>query len=379
MSEHGSSERDSDASGRSTHYSGSWPSLEDGPDYEEFFGMYLDDGLGWDGDRDLTTEEFQGTDVAATALGLRIDMVSGTVYYPVAGTGGEVGGQGEPGRPVGRLSVVGTYCDDVLLAAHDAELGTAPPIRMDLWGAAGGSVDEQVHVDFQAAAFRGAAIAQLGLAGWRFAPEPDSGCGDAATADDAGSRAADSAAAGGSGAGAADSVGLPKFPGEWAESAGEDSYSESWIGVCRLCFAHGYEAEADIDIDPRDVEDGCWMSKYWRGPNGRVYMGGQFSSGESPARPGGGGADQQLEAVRIAATWGPDVAATERWVALQKWAAEEGARRAAALEQRELLAAGGGPPGAAAAGGLGQGGGLVQGIVAGMQALLGGEPPAGPE
>ena len=226
--------------------------------------------------------------MAATALGLRIDMVSGTVYYPVAGTGGEVGGQGEPGRPVGRLSVVGTYCDDVLMAAHDAELGTAPPIRMDLWGAAGGSVDEQVHVDFQAAAFRGAAIVQLGLPGWRFAPEPESGCGDAATADDAGSRAADSAAAGGSGAGAADSVGLPKFPGEWAESAAEDSYSESWIGVCRLCFAHGYEAEADINIDPRDVEDGCWMSKYWRGPNGRVYMGGQFSSGESPARPGGG-------------------------------------------------------------------------------------------
>ena len=79
MSEHGSSERDADASGRSTHYSGSWPSLggsEDGSDY---------DGLGWDGDRDLTTEEFQGTDVAATVLGLRIDMASGTVYYPVAG------------------------------------------------------------------------------------------------------------------------------------------------------------------------------------------------------------------------------------------------------------------------------------------------------
>ena len=332
MSEHGSSERDADASGRSSHYSGSWPSLggsEDGPDCEEFFGIY--DGLGWNGDRDLTTEEFQGTDVAATVLGPRIDMVSGTVYYPVAGTGGEVGGQGEPGRPVGRLSVVGTYCDDVLVAAHDAELGTAPPIRMDLWGAAGGSVDEQVHVDFQAAAFRGAAIVQLGLPGWRFAPEPESGCRDAATADDAVSRAEDSAAAGGSGAGAA------------------------------------------------DVEDGCWMSKYWRGPNGRVYMGGQFSSGESPARPGGGGADQQSEAVRIAATWGPDVAATERWVALQKWAAEEGARRAAALEQRELLAAGGGPLGAAAAGRLGQGGGLVQGIVAGMQALFGGEPPAGPE
>ena len=100
--------------------------------------------------------------------------------------------------------------------------------------------------------------------------------------------------------------------GMWSELAGEDSYLESWIGVCRLCFAHGIEAEADINIDPRDVEDGCYMSKLWRGPNGLVYSGGQFSSGESPARPGGGEADQQSEAVRIAATWGPDVAAAER-------------------------------------------------------------------
>ena len=107
------------------------------------------------------------------------------------------------------------------------------------------------------------------------------------------------------------------------------------------------------------------------------------SSVRERVRPGrvGGGADQQSEAVCIAATWGPDVAAAERCDALpvQKWAAEEGARRAAALEQRELLAAGGGPPGAAAAGGLGQGGALVQGVAAGMQALLGGGPPAGPE
>ena len=330
-----------------------------------------------DGDRDLTTEEFQGTDVAATVLGPRIDMVSGTVYYPVAGTGGEVGGQGEPGRPVGRLSVVGTYCDDVLMAAHDAELGTAPPIRMDLWGAAGGSVDEQVHVDFQAAAFRGAAIVQLGLPGWRFAPEPESGCRDAATADDAVSRAEDSAAAGGSGAGAADSVGVPKFPGSGLSRRRRTRTRKAGSGSADFALPLGTRLRriSTLTLGMWKTGAGCPSTGGAR-TAGCTWV---VSSGESPARPGGGGADQQSEAVRIAATWGPDVAATERWVALQKWAAEEGARRAAALEQRELLAAGGGPLGAAAAGRLGQGGGLVQGIVAGMQALFGGEPPAGPE
>ena len=105
-------------------------------------------------------------------------------------------------------------CYDVLrvLVAHEARLGghsTAPPV---LWGAA---VGEQGHVGFRADA-----IAQVGLAGWRFVPEPASESGDAATAFDAGSRAGESAAAGCSGGGAPDSVGLPKFLGRYAEKAG---------------------------------------------------------------------------------------------------------------------------------------------------------------
>ena len=102
---------------------------------------------------------------------------------------------------------------------------------------------------------------------------------------------------------------------------GEDSYKESWIGACRLCFDHGYEAEADIDIHSRDVEGRCSMAKFWRGPDGLVYNG-QFSSGERPAWPGGDGADRQSKTARIAAAiWGPDVTAAESWDALQKWAA----------------------------------------------------------
>jgi hypothetical protein len=69
------------------------------------------------------------------------------------------------------------------------------------------------------------------------------------------------------------------LPPHFGEVRLDENCPEDFVDTCRLMFAIPHEALAPLDTRPDQVEQGVWIEKWARVPDGRVYHGWQVGTG----------------------------------------------------------------------------------------------------